>query len=388
MKQIPKKKIPSIKKDLRSFLNEEEGKITKKDALMTGVTIAIMGFLTGRVAAQHDNCWGQEHNSHSNAPCSADYTTYCPSDAPCPTYCPSNIVCTENLSTYDPCPADNPCSSDYQGYNAQDNSLFKYNDFINDFNGDGGCSTNYLSNCPLDTPSCPSNYASVNNFDFSAYDQYDGSCGSDHASNFSWADWFNDTANYDSNYSSDNASDGYPPGCHTHDGTAWLSDKTFENSTAFTDYDSGYLGSDYGSYDVSDCTSYFSSNLSSNRASDNIGDNISNFSANQDYNYSSNCPYDDSFNYSFDHTSDRTSDYYSNYAYNFLTVCSTLFASDYSSDLGANYLSDYSSNLGANYSSNCPSNYTSYNPCPSNYTSNYAEDYYFLWTYCPTYILW
>ncbi len=71
-----KKKLPTIKKDIRTFLNSEEGKITKKNALRVGISISFLGFFLGQIAnAAHTSCWPpSNHSSHSS--CGAD----CPAD--------------------------------------------------------------------------------------------------------------------------------------------------------------------------------------------------------------------------------------------------------------------------------------------------------------------
>jgi len=84
-----KTKIPQIKKDLWSFLNNEEGKIIKKNALKVGISVAILGLIADRAAAQHNNCWQQNHSSHSSG-CPTDYNTNFGSEIPCD--CPSNYT--------------------------------------------------------------------------------------------------------------------------------------------------------------------------------------------------------------------------------------------------------------------------------------------------------
>lgn len=61
-----KEKIPSIKKNLKTFLLDEEGKMTKKDiAKMTAVVIATSGALSALVKAA-DTFASCSHGSHSN----------------------------------------------------------------------------------------------------------------------------------------------------------------------------------------------------------------------------------------------------------------------------------------------------------------------------------
>jgi len=63
------KKLPSIKKDIKNFLNSEEGKLTKKSALKLGLTLGIIGLITEQtVNAQHNSCWTKD--------CTSDYTWY------------------------------------------------------------------------------------------------------------------------------------------------------------------------------------------------------------------------------------------------------------------------------------------------------------------------
>lgn len=58
-----KKKMPSIKKDIKKFLLSEEGKIDKKIIAKLGLSLAALGMLfdSEHAYADHTN-----HNSHAN----------------------------------------------------------------------------------------------------------------------------------------------------------------------------------------------------------------------------------------------------------------------------------------------------------------------------------
>ena len=68
---MAKKKIPSIKKDIETFLNSEEGKISKKSALDLGLGVIALGLLAaGPASAGHSSSFqnvagrGQHTSSH------------------------------------------------------------------------------------------------------------------------------------------------------------------------------------------------------------------------------------------------------------------------------------------------------------------------------------
>ncbi len=75
------KKIPDIKKEIKDFLLNEEGKISKKNVVKIGVSMAVLGMaLKSQDASAHTNILGthtssftgtahqsgQEHNSHTS----------------------------------------------------------------------------------------------------------------------------------------------------------------------------------------------------------------------------------------------------------------------------------------------------------------------------------
>lgn len=61
-----KKALPKIKKELKTFLMSEEGKIVEKDAIKLGLTlIAAAGILSGVMSA-HDVQAGCVHTSHGS----------------------------------------------------------------------------------------------------------------------------------------------------------------------------------------------------------------------------------------------------------------------------------------------------------------------------------
>ena len=49
--------LPQIKKEIKDFLMDEEGKISKKDIAKLGVSLAVLGFMLQpeMALAQHDN---------------------------------------------------------------------------------------------------------------------------------------------------------------------------------------------------------------------------------------------------------------------------------------------------------------------------------------------
>jgi hypothetical protein len=70
---MAKKKIPSIKKDIETFLNSEEGKISKKSALDLGIGIIALSLLAaGPASAAHSSYFqnvvgkGQHISSHTS----------------------------------------------------------------------------------------------------------------------------------------------------------------------------------------------------------------------------------------------------------------------------------------------------------------------------------
>ena len=68
------KKLPSIKKNIKAFLNSEEGKLTKKNALKLGMTLGILGTMFGHTVGAHTSCWKHRscHSSHSSCHSSHD----------------------------------------------------------------------------------------------------------------------------------------------------------------------------------------------------------------------------------------------------------------------------------------------------------------------------
>ena len=65
------KKLPSIKKNIKAFLNSEEGKLTKKNALKLGMTLGILGTMFGHTVGAHTSCWKQHSSCHSSC-CDVD----------------------------------------------------------------------------------------------------------------------------------------------------------------------------------------------------------------------------------------------------------------------------------------------------------------------------
>jgi len=62
------KKLPSIKKNIESFLNSEEGKISKKSALDLGIGIVALSLLLRTVIPETSQAITSHisHSSHSN----------------------------------------------------------------------------------------------------------------------------------------------------------------------------------------------------------------------------------------------------------------------------------------------------------------------------------
>ncbi len=61
--------LPQIKKEIKDFLMDEEGKISKKDIAKLGVSLAVLGFmLQPEIAlAQHTNTYGSHMSSFAAA---------------------------------------------------------------------------------------------------------------------------------------------------------------------------------------------------------------------------------------------------------------------------------------------------------------------------------
>lgn len=72
MKKKKIAKLPSIKKDIESFINEEEGAISKKDALSMGLSFVMLGAVLAETAL------AQQHSSHTNTTHSAHSSTDIP----------------------------------------------------------------------------------------------------------------------------------------------------------------------------------------------------------------------------------------------------------------------------------------------------------------------
>ena len=62
-------KLPSVKKNIKSFLRSEEGKISKKSILQLGIAVTILSlFLSEHVQADVEDCnHSNAHHNHSNA---------------------------------------------------------------------------------------------------------------------------------------------------------------------------------------------------------------------------------------------------------------------------------------------------------------------------------
>ena len=66
------KKLPSIKKDIKNFLNSEEGKITKKSSFKIGSALGIIGIVLGNTISAAPSC---DHSSHSS--CHSEHNSCC-----------------------------------------------------------------------------------------------------------------------------------------------------------------------------------------------------------------------------------------------------------------------------------------------------------------------
>jgi hypothetical protein len=154
------KKIPRIKKNIRAFLNSEEGKITKKDALIFGSSLIMTGVMIGEIAKAAD-CWpAANHTSGCSTDCPANYASYCPTDfgSNCPAY---------------GCPAD--CGSNFGTNNGSDNPTF----YMPNYSADNPA--NYPTNDAICASDCPSNnstqFAAVQAydcpFDYGSFNSYD-----------------------------------------------------------------------------------------------------------------------------------------------------------------------------------------------------------------------
>jgi hypothetical protein len=66
---MKKNKFPVIKKELKTFLSSEEGRIVEKDAVKLGITLVAIAGIVGGVMKAHDvnaSCTHGSHGSHSN----------------------------------------------------------------------------------------------------------------------------------------------------------------------------------------------------------------------------------------------------------------------------------------------------------------------------------
>ena len=90
------KKLPSIKKNIKAFLNSEEGKLTKKNALKLGMTLGILGTMFGHTVGAHTSCWKQHSSCHSSHDsCHSSHSSGCPS------HCPSDNVCAHDCNAHE-----------------------------------------------------------------------------------------------------------------------------------------------------------------------------------------------------------------------------------------------------------------------------------------------
>jgi hypothetical protein len=128
------KKIPQIKKNIKSFLNSEEGKITKENSLKLGSILGIVGLALGHTASAQPSCDHGSHSNHSSC-CTGDYTS-----------------------------DDNPFNSDHDGtYCSSDDGIVNSGDDNTDYGSDNP-SVDGTANGNHDGSVCPQNY-----------DGYDGS---------------------------------------------------------------------------------------------------------------------------------------------------------------------------------------------------------------------
>lgn len=80
------KKLPQIKKEIRDFLSNEEGKIVKKDIVKIGLSlIALSAIFPSESSAQHANYLTNEnkrgrhtsHSSHASHASHASHGSHC-----------------------------------------------------------------------------------------------------------------------------------------------------------------------------------------------------------------------------------------------------------------------------------------------------------------------
>lgn len=71
MKQISRKNLPKIKKELKFFLQSEEGKIVEKDAAKLAISLLVVGEVLSDVMTPMDahaapRCVHASHGSHGS----------------------------------------------------------------------------------------------------------------------------------------------------------------------------------------------------------------------------------------------------------------------------------------------------------------------------------
>ena len=142
------KKLPSIKKDIKNFLNSEEGKITKKNSFKIGTTLGIIGIVLGNSVSAAPSC---DHGSHSS--CHSSHSSCCGDDD-------ANYN-TSNEGTYNP---------SYDG--AEDGSQQFAVDAEFGAGDDGTFNANH------DNPVCPTNHDSCH----TSHSSHSSCCDLDHAS--------------------------------------------------------------------------------------------------------------------------------------------------------------------------------------------------------------
>lgn len=75
---MKKKKIPSIKKDITSFISSEEGKISKKSIIDLGLGLIALSIIVGAISPpkNYDVEAISSHVSHSNHSSHSSHSSY------------------------------------------------------------------------------------------------------------------------------------------------------------------------------------------------------------------------------------------------------------------------------------------------------------------------
>ncbi len=69
-------KLPKVKKDLRCFLNEEEGKIAIKSAVKLGLGILAAGLALSKFMKINESLAGSAHTSHGSHGSHASHSSH------------------------------------------------------------------------------------------------------------------------------------------------------------------------------------------------------------------------------------------------------------------------------------------------------------------------